>query len=68
MRLRNLLVALVIAAGLGGAVWYALKHPPGSGAKATPDTSVKVVNIPEDQIRQRRRVDRLNFGQRPIVS
>jgi hypothetical protein len=52
MRLRNLLVALVIAAGLGGAVWYAIKHPPGSGAKATPDTSVKVVNIPEDQIRQ----------------
>jgi hypothetical protein len=52
MRLRNLLVALVVAAGLGGAVWYALKHPPGSDAKATPDTSVKLVNIPEDQIKQ----------------
>jgi hypothetical protein len=52
MRLRNLLVAVVIAAGLGGGVWYALKHPPGSDVKATPDTSVKLVNIPEDQIRQ----------------
>lgn len=52
MRLRNLLVAVALAAGLGGAVWYALKHPPGSDAKATPDTSVKLVNIPEDQIRQ----------------
>jgi len=52
MGLRNLLVAVVIAAGLGGAVWYALKHPPGSDIKPTPDTSVKLINIPEDQIRQ----------------
>ena len=52
MGLRNLLVALVIAAGLGGAVWFALKHPPGSETKAPADTSVKVVNIPEDQIKQ----------------
>lgn len=52
MRPKSLLVALVVAACLGGGVWYAIKHPPGSETKPAADTSVKLVNIPEDQIKQ----------------
>ncbi len=50
MKPRNLLVAVVVLAGLVGLVFYAQKHPPGSGAPASAAASPKLVDIPENSV------------------
>lgn len=56
MRPRTLIGAAVLLILLSAAVWYTKQHPDfgvsssGSDKKAPADTSVKVVNIPDDQI------------------
>ena len=49
MKPRNLIVAAVLLAALSGAVWWANKHP-NSGTSSTADKTVKLVNIPADQV------------------
>ncbi len=50
MRPRNLLVAAVVLAALSGGVWWAKKHPQSPDTKSPADASVKVVNVPDDQL------------------
>jgi hypothetical protein len=47
----RLLIALVILAGLGGAVWYSEKHPASPETK-TDEKTVKILTIPADQIKR----------------
>lgn len=49
MKPRNLVVAAVLLAALSGAVWWANKHPQ-SATSTTADKTVKLVNIPADQL------------------
>jgi Domain of unknown function (DUF4340) len=51
MRPRNLLVAAIVLAALSGGVWWAQKHPQTPEIKTT-DTSIKLVNVPDDQLSQ----------------
>jgi hypothetical protein len=51
MKSRNLLAAAVLLAALSGIVWWANKHPQ-SDTSTTTDKSVKLVNIPADQLQQ----------------
>ncbi len=52
MRVRGLLVAVVVLAALGGAVWYSEKQKKAEESKPAADTTPKVLSIPEDQFRQ----------------
>ncbi len=45
----RLLIALVILAGLGGAVWYSEKHPPQPKSETKTE---KIISTSEDQIRK----------------
>ncbi|MGP8244914.1 MAG: DUF4340 domain-containing protein [Bryobacteraceae bacterium] len=49
MKPRGLLVAVVLLAVLGGAVWYSNKKE-AQKEKAPADTSPKIVSIPDDQV------------------
>ncbi len=51
MRPRNLLVAAIILAALSGLVWYAKQHPPSSATSTAANTTPKLVDIPEKDIR-----------------
>jgi hypothetical protein len=51
MHPRSLLAAAVLLAALSGVVWWAKKHPE-SGTTPSSATSVKVVDIPADQLQQ----------------
>ncbi|HWQ55754.1 MAG TPA: DUF4340 domain-containing protein [Bryobacteraceae bacterium] len=51
MRFRGLLVAVVLLAILGGAVYWSNKREGAAGEKKA-DTSVKILSIPADQIRE----------------
>src|SRR5690242_15392018 len=50
MKPRNLVVAAVLLAALSGAVWWAKKHPQSGTSGTTADNTVKLVNIPADQL------------------
>ena len=50
MKPRNLIVAAVLLAALSGAVWWANKHPQSGTSGTTADKTVKLVNIPADQV------------------
>ena len=52
MRPRNLLVAAVVLAALSVGVWWAKKHPQTPETKSAADTTVKLVNVPDDQLSQ----------------
>jgi hypothetical protein len=47
-----LLVALVVLAALGGAVWWSNKAKKAEEGKPSPDAPPKMLSIPSDQIRQ----------------
>lgn len=49
MKPRNLLIAAVLLAILSGAVWYSKQHPPSSST-ATPNTSPKLLEVPEKDV------------------
>src|ERR1700690_2536578 len=51
MRPKGLLIAVVLLAVLGGAVWWSNKKQ-ATAAKTPADTSTKIVAIPDDQIVQ----------------
>lgn len=51
MKLRGLLIAAILLAGLGGAAYWSEKHKKPDD-KPAPDSSVKILTIPEDQFRQ----------------
>jgi hypothetical protein len=52
MRIRGMLVALVVLAALGGAVWYSNKVKKAEESKPSADATPKVISIPEEQFRQ----------------
>jgi hypothetical protein len=51
MKPKGLLVAVVLLAALGGAIWYSNKKQ-AQKEKAPADTKAKIVSIPEDRIRE----------------
>jgi hypothetical protein len=51
MKPRNLLIAAVLLAVLSGVVWWAQKHP-NSGAGSSTTATVKLVDVPPDQLQQ----------------
>jgi len=51
MKPKGLLVAVVLLAVLGGAIWYSNKRQ-AQKEKTPADTSIKIVSIPEDRIRE----------------
>ena len=52
MRPRNLLVAAVVLAALSVGVWWTKKHPQTPETKTAADTTVKLVNLPDDQLKE----------------
>jgi hypothetical protein len=52
MSSRGLLVATALLLILGGGVWWSNRHQAAEEAKPKPDTTTKVVAIPEDQVTQ----------------
>jgi hypothetical protein len=63
MKPKGLLVAVVLLAVLGGAIWYSNKKQ--AQAQKTPaDTSPKIVSIPEDQFRE---IRLQKIGAEPVV-
>jgi len=63
MKPKGLLVAVVLLAVLGGAIWYSNKKQ-AQKEKAPPDTSPKIVSIPEDRFRE---IRLQKAGAEPIV-
>jgi hypothetical protein len=63
MKPKGLLVAVVLLAVLGGAIWYSNKKQ-AQKEKAPSDTSPKIVSIPEDRFRE---IHLLKAGAEPIV-
>lgn len=52
MHPRNLVVAAAVLAALSVGVWWAKKHPQTAETKAPADASVKLLNVPDDQLSQ----------------
>jgi hypothetical protein len=52
MKFSGLLIAVVVLAALGGAVWYSEKHPAAPDTKAATETAPKILTIPEDQFKE----------------
>lgn len=52
MQVRGLMVAVVLLAALGGAVWWSEKAKKAEEGKPSKDAAPKIVEIPEDQIQQ----------------
>jgi hypothetical protein len=50
MRIRGLLIAVVVLAALGGAVWWSNKAKEAEAKKPAADATPKLVSIPEDQV------------------
>jgi len=48
----RLLIAALLLAGLGGAVWWSNRSEAAKAAKPTPDTSIKILTFKEDAVRQ----------------
>ena len=49
MRPRGLLIAVVVLAALGGAVWWSNKVKKAEEGKPPSDAAPKILSIPEDQ-------------------
>jgi hypothetical protein len=49
---KGLLIAVVLLAGLGGAVWWSNKREASATDKKGTDTSTKILTIPEDQFQE----------------
>jgi len=52
MKPKGLLIAVVLLAVLGGAVWYSNKQEAAKASKGTDSTTTKVLTIPEDQFQE----------------
>jgi hypothetical protein len=52
MRPRGLLIAAVLLVVLAGGVWWSNKQKAAEEAKPKPDTSTKILTVPDDQIAQ----------------
>ena len=52
MKVRGLLVALIVLAALGGALYWSNRKQKADAAKPAADTSPKILTIPEDQIKE----------------
>ena len=52
MRIRGLLMAVVVLAALGGAVYWSNKAEKAKEGQPSPDAPPKIVSIPEDQFRK----------------
>jgi hypothetical protein len=52
MRIRGLLVAVAALALLGGAVYWSNRSKPAGADKAAADTTIKLLSIPDSQIRK----------------
>jgi hypothetical protein len=52
MSSRGLLVATALLLILGGGVWWSNRHQAAEEAKPKPDTTTKVLAVPEDQVTQ----------------
>ena len=63
MKPKGLLVAVVLLAVLGGAIWYSNKKQ-AQKEKVPADTSPKIVSIPEDQFRE---IRLQKTGAEPVV-
>lgn len=50
MKPKGLLIAVILLAVLGGAIWYSNKQQATSAAKSPSTTETKLLTIPEDQI------------------
>jgi len=50
MKPKGLLVAVVLLAVLGGAIWYSNKKQAQKEKAPAADTSTKIVSIPDDRI------------------
>jgi hypothetical protein len=50
MKPKGLLIAVILLAVLGGAIWYSNKQQAASAAKTPATTETKLLTIPEDQI------------------
>jgi hypothetical protein len=52
MKPKGLLVAVVLLAVVGGAIWYSNKKQAAAPAKSATDTTSKLLTIPEDQFQE----------------
>ena len=52
MKVRGLLVALIVLAALGGALYWSNRKQKADAAKPAADTSPKILTIPQDQIKE----------------
>src|SRR3954453_1223917 len=52
MKPKGLLIAVVLLAVLGGAVWYSNKQEAAKASKGTDSSTTKVLTIPEDQFQE----------------
>jgi hypothetical protein len=52
MKPKGLLVAVVLLALLGGAIWYSNKKQAAEPAKSATDTTTKLLTIPDDQFQE----------------
>ena len=48
----RLLIAVVLLAGLGGAVWWSNRSEAAKAAKPAVDTAIKILSIKDDSVRQ----------------
>jgi hypothetical protein len=55
MKPQRLIIAFVVLAGLGGAVWYSEKNPPKSESESSA-TTVKMISVKEEEIKKIRLV------------
>ena len=52
MKIRGLLVAFILLAGLAGGVWWSEKAKKENENKPAKDAPPKVLSIPEDQVQE----------------
>ena len=52
MKVRGLLVAVIVLAALGGALYWSNRKQKADAAKPAADTTPKILTIPEDQIKE----------------
>ncbi|HXG34169.1 MAG TPA: DUF4340 domain-containing protein [Bryobacteraceae bacterium] len=64
MRIRGLLVALVVLAALGGAVYWSNKAKKAAENRPSPDAPPKILSIPEDQIQE---IEVHKAGAEPVI-
>ena len=52
MKPARMLIAVLLLAGLGGAVWWSNRSEAAKASKPAPDTSIKILSFKEDAVRQ----------------